>query len=150
MEILVPPNCSSSDKISQSIHIFLKEQQNQIPIDIRSPSSTVDSASLKKTGGGFVDFISSFVYRKDTNKKTEQQISQKNTETLQTLFTNKTTEDKPISSTKDISIDVDTMDSNSNSIWLDITTNNPDPISAIKGTKLYYLHSRNGDCARWI
>jgi hypothetical protein len=125
MDIQIP-SCTHPFFIHKHIHIFLNEQENSIPVEMIS--------SIAGGGSGIIGYFSSMM-QKDTS--VEKDKSQEKVED-----SDKEKEDNVTTDT------IPTQDSNQ--ISLKITTNNSDPIESLKGTKLYYLYQRNGQCARWV
>lgn len=116
------PTCSSNHQISKDVYAFLYKQGNHIPIDLQK--------SKLITGGGMMyDTFSS--YMNNLFKPPSP-----NTTPLETPLS-----DKPLETDKSTEI--------SNSLFLEFQ-NKTHTIDNIKGTKLYYLFLRNGECARWI
>ena len=126
MDIQIP-SCTHPFFIHKHIHIFLNEQDNSIPVEMIS--------SIAGGGSGIIDYFSSMM-KKDTS--VEKDKSQEKVED-----SDKEKEDNNVTTDT-----IPTQDSNQ--ISLKITTNNSDPIESLKGTKLYYLYQRNGQCARWV
>jgi len=123
------PSCSSHYPIFKDIYAFLYKQGNNIPIK---------SETLTTGGGTFYNNFSHYMDKILTpfsSKKKDIDIS------VSITHDNVNT-DKPPQQTK-----------NTNSIILLFDTENSNKtytIDNIKGTKLYYLFMRNGECARWI
>jgi hypothetical protein len=125
MEVIIPP-CSNNDQISKDIYAFLKKQGNSIHI-----------SQTQMKGGGMYEVFSQFINGdKNTIQKEKENTIQKEKEN--------TIEDKSPPPTRHIT-------KNSNSILLEFN-DKKHTIENIKGSKLYFLISRNGnnECARWI
>jgi hypothetical protein len=132
MEVIIPP-CSNNDQISKDIYAFLKKQGNSIPI-----------SQTQMKGGGMYEVFSQFINGdKNTIQKEKENPIQKEKENPIEENTN-TIEDKSPPPTRHIT-------KNSNSILLEFN-DKKHTIENIKGSKLYFLISRNGnnECARWI
>jgi len=125
MEVIIPP-CSNNDQISKDIYAFLKKQGNSIPI-----------SQIQMKGGGMYEVFSQFINgdKNTIQKEKENTIEKENTNTI---------EEKSPPPTRHIT-------KNSNSILLEFN-DKKHTIENIKGSKLYFLISRNGnnECARWI
>lgn len=138
IEIHVPP-CSSSYPIFKDIYAFLHKQGNHIPIHLQK------SESLNTIGGG-----------SGTEAEVRGTFFQTFSRYMDNVLTpfsskNKDTKSMDISSpTLSNTPETTTTNTNTNSIVLLFDTNQPYTIDHIKGTKLYYLFLRNGECARWI
>lgn len=150
MEIIIPP-CSSNDQISKDIYSFLYKQGNHIPISLKK--------SMSQSGGGFYDDFSRFMDNLTSSNKEEKEepsvpsninINNDNDNVIKTKE-----ENIPTSNT------TNTNTTTNNSILLDFnicsnnneekcTTKKKYTLENIKGTKLYFLISRNGECARWV
>lgn len=117
------PSCTHPFFIHKHIHIFLNERDNTIPVEM---------VSYIAGGAGIVDYFSNML-TKDNNNKVSSDVED----------SAKKVEDKITTNTSPIQAD-------SNQISLKIATNHSDPIESLKGTKLYYLYQRNGQCARWV
>jgi hypothetical protein len=137
MEIIIPP-CSSNDRISKDIYSFLFKQGNSIPISLK-PSSI-------QSGGGFYDdfsrFMNSFITPNNTDEK--KTSSEQTNNFVETLTKDNTDDDDDKKEKEKEKEKVP-----SNSILLEFTNKNH-TLENIKGTKLYFLISRNGECARWV
>ena len=133
------PSCSSHYPIFKDIYAFLYTQGNKIPIHLQN------SKALTTGGGTFYNSFSRYM------------------DNILIPFSKKKEMDNSVSITPDnVSTDKqqkNTMDTNTqqtkntNSIILLFDTENTNKtytIDNIKGTKLYYLFLRNGECARWI
>lgn len=127
MEVIIPP-CSSNNQISKDIYTFLQKQGNYIPISLIKNNHYSQSG-----GGGFYDYFSRFM-NGQTNDQEQQKQTQTQTQQEQGLLDHekKTT-------------------TNNNSILLEFH-DKKHTLENIKGTKLYFLISRNGndECARWV
>ena len=118
------PNCSSNYQISKDIFSFLNKQGNHIPI----------SLNKKKQSGGFefnLPFVGNLL---NTTKNTTTTTTTKEEEKVNEEESKLTTDNTP---------------TNENNIQLQFQ-NQTHTIDNIKGTKLYYLYLRNGECARWV
>ena len=132
------PNCSSNYQISKDIYSFLNKQGNHIPIQIQK------NGSVKKQSGGFsIPFFGNMFAKPDTTTTTattttlgEEEEAEKEEITKNSGEEEK--EKKTIIPTND-----------SNNIYLQFQ-NKTHILDNIKGTKLYYLYLRNGECARWV
>ena len=158
MEIFIPP-CSSNDQISKDIYSFLYKQGNYIPISLKKSKNN----NISQSGGGsFYDNFSRFM-----DGITSSSNKQKNNEELTSSSSTeiKNNEELSSSSTEIKNDDVVTSSSSSsllsdNSVFLDFIvcnkennekcTNKKYTLENLKGTKLYFLISRNGECARWV
>jgi len=144
IEIHVPP-CSSSYPIFKDIYAFLHKQGNHIPIHLQKSESFNTIGGGGGGGGGgeaevrgtffqtfsrYMDNVLIPFSSKNTDTKTMDIPSPTLSNTLETTKTKTTT--------------------NTNTIVLLFDKNNSYTIDHIKGTKLYYLFLRNGECARWI
>jgi hypothetical protein len=126
MDIQIP-SCTHPFFIHKHIHIFLNEQENSIPVEMIS--------SIAGGGSGIIGYFSSMM-QKDKSQEKDTSVEKVEDSDKEKEDNNVTTDTIP------------TQDSNQ--ISLKITTNNSDPIESLKGTKLYYLYQRNGQCARWV
>jgi hypothetical protein len=117
------PNCSSNYQISKDIYSFLNKQGNHIPLQMQKNSS------VKKQSGGFTI---PFFAKPETTTTPLVVEEEKKEETNNSI--------KPEQ--------INTHDE-SNNIYLQFQ-NKTHTIDNIKGTKLYYLYLRNGECARWV
>jgi hypothetical protein len=141
IEIHVPP-CSSSYPIFKDIYAFLHKQGNHIPIHLQKSElfNTIEGGG----GGGRAEqevrgtFFQTFSRYMD-NVLTP--FSSKNTDTKTTDISSPT-----LSNT----LETTKSNTNTNTIVLLFDTNHSYTMDHIKGTKLYYLFLRNGECARWI
>jgi len=150
------PNCSSNYQISKDIYSFLNKQGNHIPISL---------SSSKKQSGGFS--IPSFIgnlfnptttqTHSEVEAEIEQAVQKKETtavvppppvkeeEELEELDDDEEEEEVK----KDTTSSTEEENNNNNNIRLQFQ-NQTHTIDNIKGTKLYYLYLRNGECARWV
>jgi hypothetical protein len=145
------PSCSSQYPIFKDIYAFLYTQGNQIQIDV------VKSKSFISGGGTFYDSFSHYMDNIFTQTPasntpslviTNQNQNQNQNQELPTNITPSIIEESKPNHTNDPN-----TQKNNNSIVLEFTTsktNKTYTIDNIKGTKLYYLFLRNGECARWI
>ena len=152
------PNCSSNYQISKDIYSFLNKQGNHIPISL---------SSSKKQSGGFS--IPSFIGNL-FNPTTTQTHSEVEAEIEQAVQKKETTavvppppvkeeekkeQDDDEEEEEEVKKDTTTSsieeenNNNNNNIRLQFQ-NQTHTIDNIKGTKLYYLYLRNGECARWV
>ena len=172
MEIFIPP-CSSNDQISKDIYSFLYKQGNYIPISLKKSKNN----NISQSGGGsfydnfsrFMDGITSSSNKQKNNEELTSSSSTeiKNNEELSSSSSTeiKNNEELSSSSTEIKNDDVVTSSSSSsllsdNSVFLDFIvcnkennekcTNKKYTLENLKGTKLYFLISRNGECARWV
>ena len=122
------PTCSSNYQISKDIYSFLNKQGNHIPIQIQKNRGS-------QSGGFNIPFFGNIIAKPDDTT---------------TTTTNPTTEEekKTDEETKSDEITQNNDDNESN-IHLQFQ-NKTHTIDHIKGTKLYYLYLRNGECARWV
>jgi len=135
MDIQIP-SCTHPFFIHKHIHIFLNEQENSIPVEMIS--------SIAGGGRGIIGYFSSMM-EKDTSVEKDKSL-EKDTTVDSVKVSNAENSNK-----KEDNVTTDTIPTqDSNQISLKITTNNSDPIESLKGTKLYYLYQRNGQCARWV
>jgi hypothetical protein len=117
------PNCSSNYQISKDIYSFLNKQGNHIPLQMQKNSS------VKKQSGGFtIPF-----FAKPETTTTPLVVEEEKKEE-----TNNSIKPEQINNHDE-----------SNNIYLQFQ-NKTHTIDNIKGTKLYYLYLRNGECARWV
>lgn len=117
------PNCSSNYQISKDIYSFLNKQGNHIPLQMQINSS------VKKQSGGFtIPF-----FAKPETTTTPLVVEEEKKEE-----TNNSIKPEQINNHDE-----------SNNIYLQFQ-NKTHTIDNIKGTKLYYLYLRNGECARWV
>jgi hypothetical protein len=158
MEIFIPP-CSSNDQISKDIYSFLYKQGNYIPISLKKSKNNNNSQS---GGGSFYDNFSRFMdgitYSSNKQKNNEELSSSsteiKNNEELSSSSSTEIKNDDVVTSSSSSSLLSD------NSVFLDFIvcnkennekcTNKKYTLENLKGTKLYFLISRNGECARWV
>ena len=129
------PNCSSKYQISKDIYSFLNKQGNHIPI----------SLVQKKQSGGVSFFGNIFGTTTTEDPPT-------NTTTTTTKTTPNADDDNNITTnsnkTNNNNIDDDDI-IEENIIELEFQ-NKAHKIEKVKGTKLYYLYLRKGECARWV
>ena len=122
------PNCSSNYQISKDIFSFLHKQGNHIPI----------SLNKTKQSGGFefnIPFVGNlFNTTTTTTKTTTKEENEEVKEEVKEVESKLTDNNTP---------------TNENNIQLQFQ-NQTHTIDNIKGTKLYYLYLRNGECARWV
>jgi hypothetical protein len=138
------PNCSSNYQISKDIYSFLNKQGNHIPIQQQH------GVNKQKQSGGFtIPFFGNMFAKPDTTTNTdtttplvEEEKKEKEEET-----TKNSGEEKEEEKEKETIIIPPTNDSNN--IYLQFQ-NKTHILDNIKGTKLYYLYLRNGECARWV
>ena len=148
------PNCSSNYQISKDIYSFLNKQGNHIPISL---------SSSKKQSGGFT--IPSFIgnlfnptttqTHSEVEAEIEQAVQKKEvvpTATPSSVVKEEKEEEKE--ELEEVKKDTTTTtteeeNNNNNNIRLQFQ-NQTHTIDNIKGTKLYYLYLRNGECARWV
>ena len=128
------PSCSSNHQISKDIYNFLYNQENNIPITLLKSKSK----SIQTGGGGFYDTFSSYMDGMFKNPKEIPVESKVEVEEEES----KEEEELSYKKTKEKAED-------NNSIYLEFN-NTKYTIENIKGTKLYYLYLRNGECARLI
>jgi len=174
MEIFIPP-CSSNDQISKDIYSFLYKQGNHIPISLTKSKNN----NISQSGGGFYDDFSRFMNKitsnteKEPSKNTNTNVNN-NTNNNVNNNTNPNANENdanpnanPNANKNDVikeeNISTFVSNNNNNSIYLDFIgcSNNKEKeekectqkkytLENIKGTKLYFLISRNGECARWV
>jgi len=133
------PTCSSNYQISKDIYSFLHKQGNHIPISLNKNKT--------QSGGGniFGNIFDKFI-KPTTNANTTK-------ESEQTPEQTKTT--NPAKTDSDSESEIKTIEQSSpqindeSNIYLQFQ-NQTHTIDNIKGTKLYYLYLRNGECARWV
>lgn len=137
------PNCSSNYQISKDIYSFLNKQGNHIPIQIQKNGSV---KKQKQSGGFTIPFFGNMFAKPDTTTNTdtttplvEEEKKEKEEETTNNSI--KPDETKQINTTNN--------HDDSNNIYLQFQ-NKTHTLDNIKGTKLYYLYLRNGECARWV
>jgi len=134
------PSCSSNHQISKDIYNFLYNQENNIPITLLKSKSNFTNI-IQNGGGGFYDTFSSYmdgVFKSKTESKSSDEYSPNK------IYSVKLEEEKAAEEEKAEEEAEDT-----NSIFLEFN-NTKYNIENIKGTKIYYLYLRNGDCARLI
>jgi len=136
------PTCSSNYQISKDIYSFLNKQGNHIPIQKNG------SVKKQKQSGGFtIPFFGNMFAKPDTTTTTAtttplvEEEEEKKEEVEETNNSIKPDETKQINTT--------TNHDESNNIYLQFQ-NKTHTLDNIKGTKLYYLYLRNGECARWV
>jgi hypothetical protein len=138
------PNCSSNYQISKDIYSFLNKQGNHIPLQIQKNS---DVKKQKQSGGFTIPFFGNMFAKPETTTTTatatttplvEEEEKKEEEETNNSI---KSDETKQINTT--------TNHDESNNIYLQFQ-NKTHTLDNIKGTKLYYLYLRNGECARWV
>lgn len=129
IQIQIPP-CSSNYQISKDIDAFLNKQENYIPIIFHKP---------KFTGGGIFDYF----FPNKTTTQTNPIIS--NPPVPNPAVSN------PVSNPVVANPVPSLSESTNKEDYLVLEfKNKTHTIDNIKGTKLFYLFSRNGECARWI
>lgn len=131
------PSCSSHYPIFKDIYAFLYKQGNKIPIHLQN------SETLTTGGGTFYNSFSHYmdnILTQFSNKKKDKDMDISVSITPDNVST-----DKPPQ--KDIIEPINPQQTNSIILLFDTETYT---IDNIKGTKLYYLFLRNGECARWI
>ena len=134
------PNCSSKYQISKDIYSFLNKQGNHIPISL---------VQKKQSGGvSFFGNIFGTTTTEDppTNTTTNPPTKSNITTTPNADDDNNITTNN--SKTKNNNIDDDDI-IEENIIELEFQ-NKAHKIENLKGTKLYYLYLRKGECARWV
>jgi hypothetical protein len=139
------PNCSSNYQISKDIYSFLNKQGNHIPLQIQKNS---DVKKQKQSGGFTIPFFGNMFAKPETTTTTTATATtplveeeEKKEEVEETNNSIKPDETKQINTT--------TNHDESNNIYLQFQ-NKTHTLDNIKGTKLYYLYLRNGECARWV
>jgi len=134
------PNCSSNYQISKDIYSFLNKQGNHIPISLLQ----------KKQSGGvsfFGNIFGTTTADPPTNNTTTTNTTNNNTTTTTPT---KSVDDTTTKSANDNNTNnVDDNNIQENIIELEFQ-NKKHNIESIKGTKLYYMYLRNGECARWV
>lgn len=144
------PNCSSNYQISKDIYSFLNKQGNHIPLQIQKNSS------VKKQSGGFsIPFFGNMFAKPDTTTNTATDTATTTTtlgeEEAKKVEKEETTNDsiKPDEKNEIKETIIIPTTNDSNNIYLQFQ-NKTHTLDNIKGTKLYYLYLRNGECARWV
>ena len=131
------PNCSSNYQISKDIYSFLNKQGNHIPIQQQH------GVNKQKQSGGFtIPFFGNMFAKPDTTTTTATTTLGEVEEAKKEEITKNSGEEK-----EKETIIIPTNDSNN--IYLQFQ-NKTHTLDNIKGTKLYYLYLRNGECARWV
>jgi hypothetical protein len=123
------PNCSSNYQISKDIYSFLNKQGNHIPISLLQ----------KKQSGGISFFGNIFGTTTTTNNTPTKSVDD-------TIATKSADDNNTTTTTNNVDDDDNIQE---NIIELEFQ-NKKHNIEKIKGTKLYYLYLRNGECARWV
>jgi len=137
------PNCSSNYQISKDIHSFLHKQGNHIPI----------SLNKTKQSGGFelnIPFVGNLF---NNTTKTTNTTTNNNTTTTTTKIKEEEEVKEEEVKEEEVKEEVQsklTTNTNENNIIQLQFQNQTHTIDNIKGTKLYYLYLRNGECARWV
>ena len=134
------PNCSSNYQISKDIYSFLNKQGNHIPIQIQKNGSV---NKQKQSGGFTIPFFGNMFAKPDTTTTTATTTLGEVEEAKKEEITKNSGEEKE----KEKKTIIPTNDSNN--IYLQFQ-NKTHTLDNIKGTKLYYLYLRNGECARWV
>jgi hypothetical protein len=133
------PNCSSNYQISKDIYSFLNKQGNHITISLLQ----------KKQSGGISFFGNIF----GTTTTADPQTNNNNTTNTPTKSVDDTTATKSADDNNTTTTPPNNVDDDNNIqeniIELEFQ-NKTHNIEKIKGTKLYYLYLRNGECARWV
>ena len=129
IQIQIPP-CSSNYQISKDIDAFLNKQGNYIPIIFHKP---------KFTGGGVFDYFF-------TNKSNTTPDSNSNSNSVSNSNSNSNSE--TTNNEKEKEKEKESI--NKEDYLVLEFQNKTHTIDNIKGTKLYYLFLRKGECARWI
>lgn len=137
------PTCSSNYQISKDIYSFLNKQGNHIPIQIQK------NGSVKKQSGGFsIPFFGNMFAKQETTATTPL-VEEEKKEEEETYDSIKPVENDEKNETKQINTTTNNNHDDSNNIYLQFQ-NKTHTLDNIKGTKLYYLYLRNGECARWV
>lgn len=143
------PNCSSNYQISKDIYSFLNKQGNHIPLQIQIQKN-------RQSGGFTIPFFGNmFAKPDDTTTNNNNNVNMNpiiHTTTTASLEEKEEKEDKIDETKPDEITTTQTTNNNndeSNNIYLQFQ-NKKHTIDNIKGTKLYYLYLRNGECARWV
>ena len=137
------PNCSSNYQISKDIYSFLNKQGNHIPISL-----------LQKKQSGGISFFGNIFGTTTADPPTNNTTTNNNTTTTKSVddTTTKSEDDNNTTTTTTTTPpnNVDDDDNiQENIIELEFQ-NKKHNIESIKGTKLYYLYFRKGECARWV
>ena len=131
------PSCSSHYPIFKDIYAFLYKQGNKIPIHLKnSETLTIGGGTFYNSFSHYMDNILTQFSNKKKNKDMDISVS---------ITPDNVSTDKPPQ--KDIIESINPQQTNSIILLFDTETYT---IDNIKGTKLYYLFLRNGECARWI
>jgi hypothetical protein len=137
------PTCSSNYQISKDIYSFLNKQGNHIPISLLQKNGGVN----KQSGGFSIPFFGNIFAKPDTTNHT--------TSTTNTTTEEEKEEEEKEEKTKnnskpdEIKQTTNNHHDESNNMYLQFQ-NKTHTLDNIKGTKLYYLYLRNGECARWV
>ena len=134
------PTCSSNYQISKDIYSFLHKQGNHIPISLNKNKT--------QSGGSFLGNIFDKFIKPTTNTTKESEQNHEQTKTTNPAKTDSKSESESESEIKTIEQSSPQINDESN-IYLQFQ-NQTHTIDNIKGTKLYYLYLRNGECARWV
>ena len=132
------PNCSSNYQISKDIYSFLNKQGNHIPISL-----------LQKKQSGGISFFGNIFGTTTADPPTNNTTTTNNTPTKSVdddTTATKSADDTNTTTTNNVDDDNNIQE---NIIELEFQ-NKTHNIEKIKGTKLYYLYLRNGECARWV
>jgi hypothetical protein len=148
------PTCSSNYQISKDIYSFLNKQGNHIPLQIQIQKN--GSVKKQKQSGGFtIPFFGNMFAKPETTTTTTtttttplvEEEEKKETKETNNSMSTKPDENDEKNETKQINTTNNHDDSNN--IYLQFQ-NKTHTLDNIKGTKLYYLYLRNGECARWV
>jgi len=140
IQIQIPP-CSSNYQISKDIDAFLNKQENYIPIIFHKP---------KFTGGGIFDYFfptnppavsTNSVANSVANSAVANSVANSDANSVANSVSNSVSNPVPSLS--------ESTTNKEDYLVLEFK-NKTHTIDNIKGTKLFYLFSRNGECARWI
>lgn len=145
MEVIIPP-CSSNNQISKDIYAFLQKQGNSIPISLIKNNHYSQSG-----GGGFYDYFSRFMNGQDQDQQ-EQKTQTNYQEQQKQTQTNDQEQQKQTQKQEQGLLDHEKKTTTNNNYILLEFHDKKHTLENIKGTKLYFLISRNGndECARWV
>jgi hypothetical protein len=131
------PNCSSNYQISKDIYSFLNKQGNHIPISLLQ----------KKQSGGISFFGNIFgTTTADPPTNNNNNTTTTPTKSVDDTTATKSADDNNTTTTNNVDDD-DNIQENIIELEFQNKTHN---IESIKGTKLYYMYLRKGECARWV
>ena len=131
------PTCSSNYQISKDIYSFLNKQGNHIPISLLQ----------KKQSGGISFFGNIFgTTTADPPTNNNNNTTTTPTKSVDDTTATKSADDNNTTTTNNVDDD-DNIQENIIELEFQNKTHN---IESIKGTKLYYMYLRKGECARWV